>query len=136
MWLELGVLEPREEKYVVIPYTTQAGVEHRYSLTLYTDKAHLLEKVDPSLVMGECNLCSRDYLPPGVCWNCLVWVCEEPMFEEVLGRLDRLEEKWALVGQLQAACKARGLFSKSRRRAEGGSKEQAAVDKDKVRNAA
>ena len=54
VYLELGWLEPSEEKYVVVPYMHAAGIEHKYSISLYTDYEHIFEKINPRLQCPEC----------------------------------------------------------------------------------
>ncbi|KAL1518789.1 hypothetical protein AB1Y20_003072 [Prymnesium parvum] len=56
VYLELGYLEPDEDRYVVIPYTDQPGVEHKYAITLYSDYDHVFEKINPRL---NCEVCTN-----------------------------------------------------------------------------
>ena len=67
VYLELGPLESTEERYVVIPYTSQPGVEHKYTLTLYTDYEHTFERIHQrvncetcgnTLGLNLCDLCT------------------------------------------------------------------------------
>lgn len=43
-------------RYVVIPYTDQPGVEHKYAITLYSDFDHVFEKINPQL---NCEVCTN-----------------------------------------------------------------------------
>ena len=55
VYLEMGWVEPSDDKYVVIPYTEVAGIEHKYSITLYTDHEHTFEKINPRLQCEQCG---------------------------------------------------------------------------------
>jgi len=59
VYLELGWLEPTEDKYIVIPYTDKPRVEHKYVLTLYTDQDHKFEKLIPRPCIVDCPICTN-----------------------------------------------------------------------------
>ena len=40
----------------MIPYTDAPGVEHKYSLSLYSDYEHVFEKINPRL---NCEFCGN-----------------------------------------------------------------------------
>ena len=55
VYLELGLLEPSEDKYVLIPYTAQPGVEHKFTFTVYTDFEHKFERINSRLACPQCG---------------------------------------------------------------------------------
>mmetsp|Transcript_15023 Transcript_15023/g.46005 ORF Transcript_15023/g.46005 Transcript_15023/m.46005 type:complete len:722 (-) Transcript_15023:347-2512(-) len=68
---------PRSETpYIVIPFTTNPGVKHKFAISCYTNYHHEFSKVNPE----PCNLC------PGDCKTC-------PMVQ-IMQRLDLLETKF------------------------------------------
>jgi len=68
---------PRSDKpYIVLPFTTQPGVRHKFAISCYTNYTHEFSKVNPE----PCNLC------PGDCQTC-------PMVE-IMRRMDVLETKF------------------------------------------
>ena len=59
-YLELGHLESSDENgerlyYVVIPFTDQPHVEHKWAMTLYSDYEHTFVKIDPRLNCDQCG---------------------------------------------------------------------------------
>ena len=59
-YLELGHLESTDENgerlyYVVIPFTSEPNVEHKWQLTLYSDYEHDFVKIDPRLNCDQCG---------------------------------------------------------------------------------
>ena len=87
VYLELGALAA--EQYVVIPFTSQSGVEHEYALTLYTDIECAFEKIDPTKLRKGCIACT-----------------DKRALGNVTKRLASLEAKYAEVNRLEASLKA------------------------------
>jgi len=85
VYLELGPLDPSEDKYVIIPYTSQPGVEHKYTLTVYSDYEHVLERINPRL---DCPTCSN---PSGMnlVLDSLDWITNQ--LKRVLDKEKRLQ---------------------------------------------
>jgi len=94
VYLELGPVDPLENKIVIIPYTDRPGVEHKYALTLYTDYDHLFEQIDPSLVQSmECVHCLNPaYMP------------------RIVQKLTTLESKMKRLESLEAEVKKQNLL--------------------------
>lgn len=92
VYLELGTLPPLADKYVLLPYTEEAGVEHEFAITLYTDYDVELEKIDPTRVLQGC-LCD-----------------DTAAIAKVAEALKRLEAKYALVEERERELKRRGAF--------------------------
>jgi len=91
-WLELGELDPDDGKrYIVIPYTDQPGVEHKFALTLYTDLDHKFEKLNPRLCTVDCVQCGN---PSGL--------------YRVMAKLETLEEKYVTMMRKEQQLKGRG----------------------------
>jgi len=96
-WLELGYLEPSENKYVVIPYTHVPGVEHKYAITLYSDHEHKFEKIKPRSTLVNCIQCQN---PSGL--------------SRVMSKLESLEAKYAMMMDKEKRLKARGMIQLGR----------------------
>ena len=108
------VLEPNENKYVVIPYMEQPGTEHKYALTLYTDKEHLFEKIVPKSHAMDCVKCGNP-----------------TALARVLGKLDVLEAKYRALRDKEALLMQRGLLGSGAPQQTAAQRAFAAADTNK-----
>ena len=79
---------------MLIPYTDVPGVEHEYALTIYTDVALEIERIDPSKVFS--------------CTECTNAKC----YHRMVKKLEKLEAKYALVEGMEAEVRRREYFGK------------------------
>ena len=56
--VEEDELSLEAQRYVLLPYTAEHGVQHEFALTLYTDHDVEFEKIDPTKVLPPCFQCT------------------------------------------------------------------------------
>jgi len=97
VYLELGTLDSLAEKYVIIPFASEAGVEYEWALTIYTDVDADCEKIDPNKVLPPCIQCT-----------------DAKSYMKVTKKLASLEAKYAQLMKREAKLKAAQRFGKPR----------------------
>jgi hypothetical protein len=97
VYLELGTLSPLADKYVIIPFADEPGVEYEWCLTLYTDVDVDCEKIDPNKVLPPCIQCT-----------------DPRSYAKVTKKLSTLEAKYAQLMKKEAKLKAANKFGKPR----------------------